>query len=220
MTNVPANRLPEMVPAYRQLPARLLEQMSRHAFVTDINSGQNLFREGDCCRYHQILLTGKLRVQKVTMDGHEIVVGHVNPNEACNLSYSCLLGGEHYGAEAIAEEDSRVLMITRDHFYQLMEQLPGFREHVFREIKLSVNQLMDLVQEIAFDHMDHRLANTLLKQSKGLRLIKTTHQELAIELGTAREVVSRLLKEFEHQGWVKLYRGRIEILNPGQLNQI
>jgi CRP/FNR family transcriptional regulator len=79
---------------------------------------------------------------------------------------------------------------------------------------------MDLVQEVAFDHMDHRLANALLKQSTGVRTIKTTHQALAIELGTAREVVSRLLKEFERHGWVKLYRGRIEILNPEQLSEI
>ena len=220
MTHVPANRLPELVPAYRDLPSLLLDQLSQHAHIVELTAGQNLFREGDLCNYHQVVLEGRLRIQKVANDGHEIVVGHVDANHACNLSYSCLLGGHHYAAEAIAEVDSKVLLIAKDSFFQLMDHLPGFRQEVYRDIKHNITDLINLIQEIAFENMDHRLAALLIRLGNDHKSINTTHQALAIELGTAREVISRLLKKFERRHWVELHRGYINILDPERLKNI
>lgn len=220
MTHVPAHRLPELVPAYRDLPSPMLDQLSQHAHIIELAAGQNLFREGDLCNHHQVVLEGRLRIQKVADDGHEIVVGHVNAHEACNLSYSCLLGGEHHAAEAIAETDSKILLITKDSFYQLMDHLPGFRQQVYRDIKHNITDLINQIQEVAFENMDHRLATLLIRLGNEHKSITTTHQALATELGTAREVISRLLKKFERRHWVELHRGYINILDPERLKNI
>lgn len=202
------------------LDSEMARLLARHAHITGLQKGEALFRTGDVCDSFILVISGALKVQKITPDGHEIVLYRVDKGEECTLTSTCLLGGHYYPAEAVAESESEVLLLSRSHFFQLLEQQPLFRSMIYKNIEHGMSGLLDLVQEVAFDQMDHRLAVALLKQSHSDAIIQTTHHDLASDLGTAREVVSRLLKEFEHHGWVKLHRGSIEIVDKRALTKL
>jgi CRP/FNR family transcriptional regulator len=195
-------------------------ELAHHSHITGLQKGEVLFRAGDVCDSFILVISGNLKVQKLTPDGHEIVLYRVDKGEECTLTSTCLLGGHYYPAEVVAESESEVLLLSRSHFFQLLEQQPLFRSMIYKNIEHSMSGLLDLVEEVAFDQMDHRLATALLKQSHSDAIIQTTHHDLASDLGTAREVVSRLLKEFEHHGWVKLHRGSIEIVDRDALAKL
>lgn len=194
--------------------------LAQHARRVAVARGDNLFREGDVCESFFLVLSGSFKVRKIAPDGHEMVLYRLDKGDECNLTSACLLGGHRYPAEAVAESDSEVLLVSRGDFSRLVEHQPQFRAMVFKDIDKGMNILLELVQEVAFEQMDRRLAATLLKQSQGSQIIRMTHQELASDLGTAREVVSRLLKEFERHGWVRLRRGLIEVLDRAALARI
>jgi CRP/FNR family transcriptional regulator len=198
----------------------LAELLVHHSRIIGLSKGEVLFREGDACESFVVVISGCLNVQKVTPDGHEMVLYRVEAGQECNLATTCLLGGDYYPAESVAEVESEVLLLPRSAFFQLLERQSQFRSLVFKNIEHGMIDLLDLVQTVAFDQMDHRLAALLVKRSHDGAVVETTHKELAAELGTAREVVSRLLKEFEHHGWVKLHRGLIEVVDKGALAKL
>lgn len=179
-----------------------------------------LFREDSHCESFILVVSGRLKVRKLIPNGHEIVLYQIEAGQECSLSCHCLLAGHNYQAEAIAESNGSALMLPRDTFLQLLAQQPLFTSLVFKNSDREMSELLNVIQDLAFDHMDHRLAAALLKQGLDHNSINTTHQQLAQDLGTAREVVSRLLKEFEHRGWVKLHRGRIEFTNKQALARL
>lgn len=197
--------------------ARLLV---RHSRAVTLPRGDCLFREGDDCESFVFVISGSLKIQRPTPEGHELVLYRVDAGQECHLASACLLGGERYSATAVAEEASEVLIIPRSDFFQLLEQQPDFRAFIYRNIEHGMTELLDLVQEVAFDPMVHRLAVVLIKRSHAGAVVATTHEELALELGSAREVISRLLKGFEHKGWVRLHRGLIEIVDSVALAKL
>jgi CRP/FNR family transcriptional regulator len=179
-----------------------------------------VFRHGDQCRHFLLVLEGSIRVQKISESGKEIVLYRVGSGESCVLSTACLMAGESYPAEAIVESPVKAIAIPFQRFEDALGGSRGFRAFVFTSYGRRVASLIMLIEEVAFGRMDGRLAQCLLNRAGRRREIHATHHELAIELGTAREVVSRLLKEFERHGWVKLYRGRLEILHAGALGHL
>lgn len=191
--------------------------LARHARTIRLARGEWLFREGDECDSFVVVISGSLRIQKMSEHGHELMLSRVEHGQECNLASICLLGGEHYAAEAVAEEESELLLVPRSDFFRLLEQQPRFRSLIYKNIEHGMTELLELVQEVAFDQMDQRLAAALLKRSHTGVVVKATHMELALELGTAREVISRLLKRFEHNGWIELHRGQIKIVDRGAL---
>ncbi|MFC1748590.1 Crp/Fnr family transcriptional regulator [Pseudomonadota bacterium] len=220
MPNSATTALANILPDLSTQDLEQLERLTKNSRQIELPRGQSLFHEGDVCDRYLIVTSGSLRVQKVNPTGHEIVLHHVHEGEQCNLTNTCLLGGHHYPADAVAEMDTKVALLSRSQFHKILEVIPGFREIVFKEIKHSVTDLVDLVEEVAFDHMDHRVASLLIKRADESDALKATHQELAAELGSAREVVSRILKNFEHHHWVKLHRGMIELTDRQQLSRI
>lgn len=189
----------------------------KHSKLNRIKKGCILFREGDLCEHFILVANGSIRVRKIIPDGHEVVLYHIEQGQICSLSNSCLLSGERYLAGAEAEVSSEVLFLARNQFFSFLEQQPQFRSLVFKNNSSGLANLIDLIQSLAFDHMDHRLALALLKQCHDSSSISITHHELALDLATAREVVSRQLKAFEKRGWVKLHRGMIEIIDKDAL---
>ena len=179
-----------------------------------------VFRHGDQCRHFLLVLEGTIRVQKISESGKEIVLYRVGPGESCVLSTACLMAGDSYPAEAIVETPVKAIAIPFQRFEDALGGSRGFRSFVFSSYGRRVASLIMLIEEVAFGRMNGRLAQCLLDRAGRRREIIATHQELATELGTAREVVSRLLKEFERHGWVKLYRGRLELLHPGALGHL
>lgn len=220
MACITIDTLIETLPALNGLDHEDLKKIAQKTSVITLSQGKSLFREGDTCKNYYFVISGTLRIQKVTPSGNELILYRLKKGEECNLTNTCLLGGEHYDADAVAEFESMVAQLPKAEFDQALAKIPEFRETIFQNIRQGMNSLLNLVQEVAFDNMDHRLAVVLLKHGSDLRIINTTHQALASELGTAREVVSRLLKEFERHGWVKLSRGKIEITDHGQLAKV
>jgi len=152
----------------------------------------------------------------VAENGREIVLYRVSGGETCVMTTACLLAHENYGAEGMAETDITAVAISNTTFRTLLGASERFRDFVFSAYGERLADLMVLVEEVAFRRLDLRLADFLVKNQNG-GTIETTHQALAVELGSVREVVSRVLKEFERRGWVKLARGRIEVMNDGGL---
>lgn len=177
--------------------------------VLRFEPGKVLFRAGDPCQGLPLVLNGSVKVQMTGLSGNSIVLYRMGADDICTLSIGCLMTGDGFRAEAVVEEDAEIFMVPRGLFDRLMDQSVDFRLGIMESYGRRLNDLMLLVEEVAFRRMDERLLDWLAARS-GHRSITITHQELAVELGTAREVVSRLLKELERKGWLRLARGKIE----------
>jgi CRP/FNR family transcriptional regulator, anaerobic regulatory protein len=188
--------------------------------LTKVQPGMSLYQQGQPCENYLLILTGLVRVQKLSETGRIITLYHVEAGHACDLSTTCLLGGKNYPAEAIAETEVQAILIPKTNFQEALAQMPDFRKVVFSSVDKSMNELIGLVEDLSFGRMDCRLARRLLQFAESPKHIDVTHQFLAEELGTAREVISRLLKDFEHQGWVRLHRGRVEIIDLHHLRSL
>jgi CRP/FNR family transcriptional regulator, anaerobic regulatory protein len=176
--------------------------------VLRVPGGTVLFRDGDVCQGYVFVLKGSVRVQKMDPEGREIVLYRVEDGQTCMLTTACLLGGREYPAEGVAEDDTELALLSPKRLDALLADT-AFRRFVLSMISERVADLMALIEDVAFGRMDVRLARRLLELANGSGSVRLTHQQLATELGTAREVVSRLLKDFERRGLVELRRGSI-----------
>ncbi|HFD16435.1 MAG TPA: Crp/Fnr family transcriptional regulator [Rhodospirillales bacterium] len=197
------------------------ERLRTAARLARLPAGSVLFRPGDRCGNWLVLAEGTVRVQLVDAEGHEIVLYRVGPGESCILTTACLLAGTDYEAEGIAETDIAGLMVPRGLFEEFLDRSAAFRRLVFASFAVRLADLMALVSQVAFARVDVRLAALLLDRGRGgSGVLELRHQDLAAELGTAREVVSRRLKDFERRGWVRLGRREIEIRDPAALSSL
>jgi CRP/FNR family transcriptional regulator len=185
-----------------------------------VQPGMSLYQHGQVCENYLLILSGSVRVQKLSEKGQVITLYHLVAGRACELTTTCLLGGKNYPAEAIAETEVHAILIPKADFQQALAQLPDFRNFVFSSIDKGMNDLIGLLEDVSFGRMDSRLARRLLQLADATHPIAVTHQALAEELGTAREVISRLLKGFERQNLVSLRRGHIEIVERQHLRDL
>lgn len=186
--------------------------------ITSASAGTVMFSEGSECSGYVMLLAGTVRVQKTSEDGREITLYRVEEGESCIMTTTCLVSDEHYGAEGIAEADITVATLPPFVFNHLLEKSGKFRNFVFEVYAKRMSMLMMLVEEVVFKKLDKRLAQLLLDRKSGQ--FEVTHQDIALELGSVREVVSRQLKVFERGGLIKLGRGMIEVLNRNGLQTV
>lgn len=205
------------VPALTGLDETARARLRALARPAALPAGTRVFGEGSPCQAYLILLDGEVRVQKVAESGREIVLYRVLAGETCVVTTACLMSGIDYDAEGIADTDIQAQILPAAGFRELLATSEAFRDFVFRAYGSRISSLLMLIDEVAFGRMDRRLAACLLARAKGGAELAATHQDLAVELGSAREVVSRLLKEFERKGWVELSRGRIRLLAPAAL---
>lgn len=185
-----------------------------------VRAGTRLFDEGSRCEAYLLVLEGSVRVQKVSDSGREIVLYRVEPGQTCVLTTSCLMANTDYNAEGIAETEIHALALSATAFQSLLATSARFREFVFSAYATRIGDLLLLIEEVAFGRMDQRLAQWLLARRDGAGQVSGTHQDVAMELGSAREVISRQLKEFERRGWVRLHRGRIEVVDASGLENL
>ncbi len=220
MQNAQSSDWPSHFPALQSITDPCWLAAVKAAREVALATGTTVFRDGDPCRSYLLVLEGSVRVQKVSENGKEIVLYRVEAGQSCILTTSCLLADDDYLAEAITETEVTAVAIPAHHFHNALSHSAEFRKFVFHSYGRRIATLMALVEALAFGRMDARLAHRLLdiKQTRGE--ISVTHYELAADLGTAREVISRLLKDFERHGWIKLHRGRIEILDPQALRRV
>jgi len=204
-------------PGLRQLPADQLGALTAHSRVISLAAGSRIYGPGQAPESYILLLEGAVRVQQVSENGREIVLYRVLAGESCALTTACLMGYEDYLAEAIAETDVSAVAIPRATFDDMIARSPGFRRFVFTAFSARVTDLFRIIDAVAFARMDIRLAQKLIELSHGGDGLVVTQQQLASELGTAREVISRLLSEFQRRGWITQARGSISIADRASL---
>jgi CRP/FNR family transcriptional regulator len=209
-------RLDELYPVLAAIPAGLRERVLREAQPMTVPAGTVLFDERQPCQGFPFVLDGAIRVVKPATNGRELPLYRVLSGESCIITSSCLLGHAAYNARGVTELDTTLVLLPRTLFEELITE-PAFRDFVFHLFSERIAELMQLVEEVAFRKLDQRLAGLLL--GKG-RLVHATHQQLADELGSVREMISRLLKGFAEQGLVRLAREQVEILDPAGLRRI
>ncbi|MGB0496911.1 MAG: Crp/Fnr family transcriptional regulator [Rubricella sp.] len=180
----------------------------------DVPAGTVLFRAGDTAPGFVVVLSGSVRVDHESETGRRILLYRVEPGGPCVLTTNGLIAGALYDAEGTAEDDSEILMLSPARFDALMEGSADFRRYALASFTNRLRDLMDLIEELMVRRIDLRLAGWLSQRDQ----IESTHQAIADELGTVREVVSRMLKEFERKGWVALARGRVEIRDATALH--
>ena len=200
-----------------ELPAPLLKKVEGTAAPVHASAGQRLFSDGSPCAFYPLLVEGTIRVSKISPDGHEILLYRLNPGESCVITVVTLLGEVPYPAIGTAETELALFAVPRSVFLEIVLESPAFRVFVFNALSQRIAHLMALVDDVAFRRVDQRLASRLLLQREP---DATTHQMLADELGTSREVVSRILETFQHAGMIRLGRKRIEILDRNALDRL
>lgn len=212
---IPASAI-NRFPVLAELPEPLRRELERQAVSLEAPAGTLLFDAGSACQALPLVLEGRIKVSKRAENGREIRLYSVRPGELCIVTVSCLLGGEPYPATGIAETPLSALALPRPLILRLVTEHPPFREMAFKLFAERMTSLMHLVEEVAFRKLDQRLAAWLLARGP---LITVSHQAAADELGSVREIVSRLLKQFEEEGSVRLGRERIEVLTPASLQK-
>lgn len=210
------SRLLQQYPMLQELPAAEMDAMLATARLMQFPAGTVLFDENQPCQGFPLLLKGSLRVIKSSANGRELQLYRVIPGESCILTSSCLLGHNPYQARGIVEEPLEMVMLPATVFHSLLGKCDAFRRYVFQLFTERLTDMMELVTAVAFQKLDQRLAALLTAKSNP---IHATHQTIADELGSAREMVSRLLKGFADQGWVKLGREQITITDVPALKK-
>ena len=193
---------------------RLREKLKEIGYTKSFKAGEVILYENAYITSIPIVIKGNLRVMRTEEDGREILLYYISAGESCIMSF---LGGLHHDTSkinAIAESDTEVLFIPINKLNLLIKEYPEWLEYIFRLYHKRFEELLDVVNAVAFKKMDKRLI-LFIKNKCALTNCKNlyvTHDQLAKELGTARVVVSRLLKQLEDEGLVKLNRNKITLM--------
>ncbi|PQA79328.1 Crp/Fnr family transcriptional regulator [Rhodoferax sp. TS-BS-61-7] len=193
-----------------------LAALQAQAPAVSVPAGTQLFAQGAPCQGFPLVLAGEVRVACHAEDGRSLELYRVRPGELCLVSSASLFRGLPLGAQGVSAQASTLLMITPTLFEEWLG-VPAFRKLVLGLFAERMAELTSLVDAVAFQKLDQRLAAALLGRGQDLHL---SHQTLADELGTVREIVTRLLRRFEHAGWLTLGREHIHILNSQALRAV
>jgi CRP/FNR family transcriptional regulator len=210
-------RLLAQYPALRELPAGEFGRLLEEGFVRSVPAGTVMFDEAQPCAGFPFVLDGAIGVSKLSDTGREIQLYRVEAGESCILTSTCLLGSIAYNAHGVALTTTQVFVLPRPTFERLLAASEPFRRYVFRLFADRISDLMQTVEAVAFKRLDQRLAALLLQRGPQVR---ATHQQLADELGSVREIVSRIVRSFAEQGLVRTGREQIQILDEPGLRRV
>lgn len=183
-------------------------------------AGQPVFHAGSPCDNYVLLLEGGVRVQVIGEGGREAVLYRVLPGQSCVLTTCCILSGDDYPAEGFTESPVRALVVNKPVFDEALESAPAFRRFVFDNLGGRIAEVIARMEEVTFRPVERRLATYLLSRADDAGTIQATHQDIAVELGTVREVVSRHLKRLESSGLVELGRSTIQVRGVDELSRV
>lgn len=204
----------------KALPRAVRDRLLQVAQVRHYQKGHQVFGPQNVPDSLLFLYEGTIRVSQSSDNGRDIVLYRVDAGESCVLTTACMLAEEAYNAEGIAETDITVVTLPKLAFDSLVADEPAFRDFVFAAYSRRLIDLLRVVDDVAFGRIDMRLAERLLTLVGGDKEISATHQQIASELGTAREVISRVLNDFQKRGLIAQSRGRITILDKPRLRAL
>ncbi len=190
----------------------LLDEI-KNSEIIDIEPGSIILKENEFVKVVPLVLEGSIKLRKLDPTGREIVFYHIEPGESCILSITSCLNDKESQAEAIIEKKTRLIVVEADKVRLWMDHFPTWRKFVVNLYYTRMAELMTLMDLVIFKSVDARLIQHL-KENAVDNKIEITHQQLAGELGTAREVISRLLKQMERDQMIALERGKIKIIKP------
>lgn len=218
-------RIARVLPALQHASPQLIREFQTNAFFVHIPAGKDVFLEGDQADAIALLISGSVRVYKIGETGREITLYRFGHGGSCILTANAILSHKSFPAIATVEQEAEAIMIPADSFREWVKRYDLWREFVFDLLSNRLSTLMAVVDEVVFQRMDRRVASWLLAQATaqvkaqpGLpSVIRTTHQEIAAELGSSREVISRILEDFSRVGLIESGRGTIEIPDLNEL---
>ena len=205
---------------YREATPPVRAKIAEAGTYAALPAGTTFYREGELCGYFPGVGRGDIRVFKNSESGRQMTLYHVQGGEFCLVNMLCLFLGRQAMASAVVEASTEAVLFDGPAFRNLFENHGVVRSFVFEAMAQRLVEVMTLVEEIAFAKMDRRVAGLLLQRFSSDRAFAVTHEELATELGTAREVVSRLLKDFERTGAIMMARGRLELRDASFLRDL
>ena len=209
---------------YKNASASFQKEIESQASPAHLESGSFFYREGDHCTQFALVGSGNIRVFRSSPQGRQITLYHLHDGQTCLVNMLCAFLGHPSPACAQAESPVDALLIPAPVFQQWVKNVNLITEHVFRLMSSRIVEVMTLVEEVAFRKMDRRIAGLLLNHSNRSdvqqQTVLMTHEDIAAELGTAREVVSRVLKDLEHLGAIAMERGQLQLRNSEILREI
>lgn len=205
-----------------ELSTQQIETLAECTTLQEVPANTVLVKKIGSCQGLALIVAGGLRVYRTSCDGREVTIYRIGKGRTCPLSAVCIMGNlEGFEAKVVAEVDTKILWVSRDFVIKNLFECEPFSRFIFNCMANRLYETMEVVDNIAFDSIKKRLAQILItKSSFGKHQIYTTHDALARELGTAREVISRQLKVFERAGFLTLFRGRLTVENVEELSAL
>ena len=203
----------QSMPILQQADASFVREFKQAASFARIPAGHDVFLEGDRVEAIALIISGVVRVYKIGETGREITLYRFGNGSSCILSANAILSQKTFPAVATVEQDAEAVMIPSDTFREWVRRYDLWRDFVFDLLSQRLSTVMEIIDEVAFHRMDRRVASLIVKQAKIQNPLKITHQEIAAELGSSREVISRLLEDFVSDGSIRSGRGLIEVVD-------
>jgi CRP/FNR family transcriptional regulator len=213
-------RISLALPMLQGANPQLVREFQQAAFLTKIPKGRDVFLEGSQVDAIALLISGVVRVFKIGETGREITLYRFGNGQSCILTANAILSQKTFPAIATVEKEAEAVMIPADTFRDWVVRYDVWREFVFDLLSQRLSTVMAIVDEVAFRRMDRRVASLLLDRVSVQNPIRITHQEIASELGSSREVISRLLEDFSERGFIRSGRGEIEVLDGEGLGSL
>ena len=213
LNNEQFQRISRLLPILNRADPSMAHEFQKRTTFAHIPVGRDVFVEGDPVEAIALLISGVVRVYKIGETGREITLYRFGTGESCILTANAILSRQSFPALATVERDAEAVLVPAETFRQWVGRYDLWRDFVFDLLSQRLLSLMVIVDEVAFRRMDARLAAYLLERSKVQQPLRTTHQEIASELGSSREVISRILESFASQGFIRAGRGTLEILD-------
>ncbi|MCB0730195.1 MAG: Crp/Fnr family transcriptional regulator [Ignavibacteriae bacterium] len=212
------NKLSQLVSFFQNSPPEVDNEFDKNVIVKKIPKGQFIAMEGDTCNYLPIVKSGQVRVYKLSQSGQEMTLYRIKEGESCILTISCLLTSRKFPAIAFTESESEVILIDSNTVKNWVSKFSIWREYILDYMSSIILQVLSLLENTTFNRTELRVIDFLIANAEeNGNCLKITHQHIASEIGTSREVVSRILKELETQKIIILSRGSIKIQNLNAL---
>ncbi len=214
------DRVKEVLPFLAQADPQLTRSFRGEAFLAKLPADRDVYLQGDLVDNIALLLSGSVRVFKIGETGREITLYRFGLGESCVLTANAILNQGTFPAIASVDEDAEAVLIPADTFRRWVGEYDLWRDFVFNLLSERLSTIMTVIDEVVFNRMDQRIAAWLAKNGGEQLEIKTTHQQIAADLGSSREVISRILDDFSRKGWIVPGRGSIQIVDLKALEKL
>ena len=211
-------KLDDLFPVLKQISDSDRQTIFSAGHIVVLPNEQMLMKQNQECQFIPMVISGKLRIYKLSPKGREMTLYRIGPGETCLISIACQIKGDDFPAMAQVEGKSQIFMVPSIVCHSVLAKSLAWKDFIITSLYGHLTEVMETLEAVAFDRTDRRLVLWMLeKTNEKTAAIACTHEEIAVELGTAREVVSRLLGELKNKGIVTLGRGKIKVVDPDQL---